>query len=603
MKKMIRLLCLIMGMCILVGCNRVGDTNPLEWVPNVTPIIESSSWDGDNEAGNRQDDSNKSSNAENIALGHVVNNTIFVPQSLIIHSSEALYAALDGTDGRAFADMLWENQRASRLYDCSLEKLKEKNLLTYYVSASEGDDNNSGKSPDQPKKTLDIFKGVSNINILLKCGDTFYMDDTFLMGGNVILAAYGDGARPVLNYYQPLVVQWTAVSDCPNVWKADLKNIENLYNGTGNKSDCNIGHLLIDGECNWKRLVKADEEVYNYPEYLALQQDGGFAVDWEQASLYLHSKENPNDLEIKYALPQHAVSIHNAMNSEILGIEVIGAGFHGVSISEASNITVSNCYIHHIGGGLLRDRGPRYGNAVELWDTGIGLTVTYNVAEWIYDTCYTNQGSAPAMIQKDLNFSRNFGRYSFWGIETWGDGASANEFSNIVYEDNILMYACDVTNPEIPVYVNASEQTLDNNGKVYSGYPAYLTYRGSANSYPYNQMSLLNASNSRKKESLEICDNLFWGSNRLLALLKLAEDGKTRFVLEDNLFYAEVPETACVFRYTDADNRRVFLQSLVEEENLSLVQNIGTVSSDVVYQIEQEIQYKLTLLGIGKEEQ
>ena len=598
------LLSIIFALCFLVGCSSGGGgTHPLDWIPDTMPSVQEGNATMSGEEGNNLSDVLNVAGAEDAVPGGKINNTVFIPENLIVHTTEELFASLESTDGRAFADMLWENQRASGLYDCSLEKLKEKNLLTYYVSSSEGDDNNSGKSPDQPKKTLDIFKGVSNVNILLKCGDTFSMDDTFLMGGNVILAAYGEGERPVLDYYQLLTVQWTEVLDCPNVWKADLRNIIGLYNGTGNKSDCNIGHLLINGECNWKRLVKADGEVYSYPEYLALQQDGGFAVDWEQAILFLYTKENPNDLEIKYALPQHAVSVHNVMNSEILGIEVVGAGFHGISVSEASNITVSNCYIHHIGGGLLRDRGPRYGNAVELWDTGIGLTVTHNVAEWIYDTCYTNQGSAPAMIQKDLDFSRNFGRYSFWGIETWGDGASANEFSNIVYEHNILMYACDVTNPEIPVYVNASEQTLDGNGKVYSGYPAYLTYRGSANSYPYNQMSLLNASNSRKKESLEIRDNLFLGTNRLLALLKVAENGKTRFVLEDNMFYAEVPESVCVFRYTDVNNRRVFLQNLVEEGNFSLVQNIGTVSSDIVNQVEQEIKQKLVLLGTGKEEQ
>ena len=389
-------------------------------------------------------------------------------------------------------------------------------------------------------------------------------------------------------------VAWEEVSGCPNVWSADLKNIVGLYNGTGNKSDCNIGHLLIDGQCNWKRLVKADGEVYSYPEYLAVQKDGTFAVDWEQAVLYLYSEANPNQQELKYALPQHAVSVHNMMNSEILGIEIKGAGFHGVSVSEASNIVVSNCYIHHIGGGLLRDRGPRYGNAVELWDTGIGLTVTYNVAEWIYDTCYTNQGSTTSMVQQNLNFSRNLGRYSFWGIETWGDGISVNEFKNIVYEDNVLMYACDVTNPEIPVYVNALEQTLDGEGNIYSSYPAYLTYRGNAANYPYNQMSLLNAANARNKASL--------GTNRILTLLKLAEDGQTRFVLEENVFYAEVPEPACVFRYTDVENRRMFLQDIVEEGNVSLVQTTGNISQDVTNQAVQELKQKLRLLGTGTEE-
>ncbi len=603
MNKKMSLLSIFIGLCLLLGCGQVTDNHPLEWIPDTTPALEGTATGQDKTETNPQDNPQQNNGpADNTIPGMTVTDSIFVPEHLTLYTTEELYNALEGTDGRTLADMLWDNQRLSGLYDCSLEKLKDKNLLTYYVSFSEGDDNNSGKTPDQPKKTLDMFNGISNVNILLKCGDTFPMTDTFWLGGNVILASYGEGSRPVLDYYQPLEVAWKEVPGCTDVWSADLKNIVGLYNGTKNKSDCNIGHLLLNGKCNWKRLVKADGEDYSYPDYLAIQQDDGFAVDWEQSIIYLHSAVNPNQQEIQYALPQHAVSIHNVMRSQVQGVEIKGAGFHGISVSEAADITVSNCYIHHIGGGLLRDRGPRYGNAVELWDTGIGLTVTYNIAEWIYDTCYTNQGSATSMVQQDLNFSRNLGRYSFWGIETWGDGTSANEFKNIVYEDNILMYACDVTNPEIPVYVNASEQTLDGNGKVYSGYPAYLTYRGNAGSYPYNQMSLLNAANSRTKDSLEIRDNLFLGTNRLLTLLKLAEDGKTRFVLEENLFYAEVPKDVCVFRYTDAENRRVFLQNIVEENNLSLVQLQGSVSEDITTQAVQELKQKLKLLGTGIEE-
>lgn len=596
MKKYEGFISILLYLLFISGCSSKINTGSMEWIPSVTPPLQYETSD----TSNTIEKSPSSDIIDTTVTEGEMDDVISVPGKEILYTSDELLRALNNTDGRELADMLWDNQRLSGLYSYSTEKIT--NHLTYYVSSSEGDDNNSGRTPDKPKKTLDMFNGVPNVNIMLKCGDTFQMKDTFWLGSSVIMAVYGEGTRPILDYYQPLEVLWTSVSDCHNVWSADLKGISGLYNGTGNKSDCNIGHLQINGECNWKRLVKGDDEEYSYPDYLAEQKSGAFAVDWENATLYLYSTVDPNQLEIYYPLPNHAMSVYHVVSSTVMGIELRGAGFHGISISEASNITVSNCYIHHIGGGLLRDRGPRYGNAVELWDSGRNLTITYNMAEWIYDTCYTNQGNAAGMIQQDLYFAGNIGRYCFWGIETWGDGSSTNEFRNIVYKDNVLMNACDVTNPNAVVYVNSKEQTLDEMGSYYSLYPAYLTYRGSAGTYPYNQMSLLNASNSRDRESLEIRNNLFWGTNRLLTIIKEAENGEVKFIFEDNQFYAEVPSEACVFRYTDKDNKRVFLKELKDKNNTSLVQTKDKISQSIKEQAEQELKKKLYLLATGVEE-
>ena len=97
----------------------------------------------------------------------------------ILYTSEELYESLQNEDGRQLADMIWDNQRFSGLYQYSVDELRQKNLLTYYISSSEGDDRNNGRTPEQPKKTLDSFSGVSNVNLMLKCGDTFSLDDTF----------------------------------------------------------------------------------------------------------------------------------------------------------------------------------------------------------------------------------------------------------------------------------------------------------------------------------------------------------------------------------------------------------------------------------------
>lgn len=571
---------------VSVGCNKGVVNDPMEWIPKTTQALEKNATPSPELSGELTQGPD--------------NSEVTVTKETTLYTAEELYAALENPDGRELSDMLWENQKNSGIYQCTEKKLKDKNLLTYYISSSEGNDNNSGRTPEDPKKSLSVFSGASNINVMLKCGDVFSMEDSFYVGNNVILGAYGDGPRPVLDFYRSLEVTWEKENE-ENVWSADLSKVKGLYNGTRNKSDCNIGHLMIDGEPNWKRLVQENAEEYSYPELLADRKDGSFAIDWTRALIYLYSGTNPNTLRISYTLPQHGLTVHNVTGAEVLGLEVRGAGFHGISLSQVTDITVSGCYVHHIGGALLRDRGPRYGNAVELWDSGEGVSVTYNMAEWIYDTCYTNQGNTVTMTQRDLLFSNNLGRFSFWGIETWGDGASVNEFDNIVYKDNLLMYACDITNPEAAVYVNEGEQTMDAKGVFYTEYPAYVTYRGDASSYPYNQMSLLNASNARKKESLMIRDNIFWGTNRLLTLLGLTKEREICFGLQDNLFYAEIPEEACVFRYTDADNRRIFTKVLGEVSNQTILRVSGEVSGDLEEQGKNAVKEKLYAIATAIE--
>lgn len=588
--------------CLLLfaGCNEGVVNDPNEWIPKSTPASEENITAEPvlTEAPLQTPDNTDVTDIED---NIVDNSAVTVTKGTSLYTAEELYTALETPDGRVLSDMLWENQKNSGIYQCTEKKLKDKNLLTYYISSSEGDDDNSGRTPEEPKKSLSVFSGASNINVMLKCGDTFSMEDSFYVGNNVILGAYGDGARPVLDFYRPLELEWKKVKGEKNVWSADLSEVKGLYNGTKNKSDCNIGHLIIDGEANWKRLVLENAEEQSYPELLGNRKDGCFAVDWTQSVMYLFSKTNPNSLQISYALPQHGLTVQNVTGAEVLGLEIKGAGFHGISLSQATDIAISGCYIHHIGGALLKDRGPRYGNAIELWDSGSRLSVTYNMAEWIYDTCYTNQGNTSNMTQRDLLFSNNLGRFSFWGIETWGDGASVNEFSNIVYEDNLLMYACDITNPEAAVYVNEGEQTMDAEGTFYSEYPAYVTYRGDASSYPYNQMSLLNAANARKKEALTIRDNVFWGTKRLLTLLKLAKNQELCFDLQDNLFYAEIPEAACVFRYTHTDNSRTFTKVLGVASNQTVLQVTGEEIPELFEQAEEAVKEKLYAIATASE--
>lgn len=463
------------------------------------------------------------------------------------------YMLLDN-QGDAFADCLWDNLILSGAYSLRGTDLDNGNL-TLYFSSSEGNDANHGLSPEYPKASLNGYSGMSNVNILLKCGDVFKMEDTFEVGSNSIIAAYGEGRRPVLDYYRELPLTFTEVEGLDNVWVADLSGLS-ICNFAQSKSNCNIGQLLINGEVNWKRIVGSTKDTFN-PATLSNAADDGWAADWNTNRLYMYTQGNPNYYYIQYAPPLHAVSINKASNVEFKGIEIVGSGMHGVSIKNAENVSISSCYIHHIGGSILTSAGVRYGNAVQLWDGGINISVTHNFADWIFDTCYTNQGSDSDCLEIDVVFEKNVGAHSFWGIEVWGDGFSQYPFYGIEYAHNIIYSMMDITNPTTPMYSSKS-------GKIIFADPDMTKeqYRSYRCGYTYHQMSSVNVSNSGVGEMPKIHNNVFWNTNRFLAII--ANDRKEELFscLYDNFFYGETEVAGpALFRYTVGGGTKNYLES------------------------------------------
>jgi len=131
---------------------------------------------------------------------------------------------LSGKDDE-LADAIWYSQIENDIYGVTGSVLNNGNQ-TYYFSTSEGDDNNSGLSRDNPKKNVEAFSGMSNVNLLLKCGDAFNMTKEFNLGSNCIYAAYGQGRRPVLSFYRDLDVRFTQSKGVKNIWEADLSSLE-----------------------------------------------------------------------------------------------------------------------------------------------------------------------------------------------------------------------------------------------------------------------------------------------------------------------------------------------------------------------------------------
>lgn len=489
---------------------------------------------------------------------------------------EDLVDALLCDDGKMVAGGLWNNLIINGVYSLTGHDLDNGNL-TVYVSSSEGNDDNSGLSPLYPKASLEQYSGMSNVNILLKCGDIFEMSETFLVGNNSFYAAYGEGARPILSYYRNLELQYKELAEHENIWVADISNLD-ICNNTASKSNCNIGHLLINGEVNWKRRVGSTADAFD-PMTLVETADEGWAVDWHTNQLYIYSEQNPNYLDISFAPPLHAITMNKVGNVVFKGIEIVGAGMHGISMKNVENIDISSCYIHHIGGSVLVSAGVRYGNAIQLWDSGSNVTVSHNFSDWIFDTCYTNQGSNGSASEDNIIFEKNIGAHSFWGLETWGDAYSKNSFSNIQYVNNIIYDMIDITNPETPMYSSKSGKVIfaDPNMKKED----YVSYRCG---YTYNQMSSVNVNNGGTGEPVKIYDNVFWNSNRFLAIITNDRSETLFSCLQGNLFYGETDVAApALFRYTIGGGKKNYLESpdgYVDASNRATIWDDGTVGDN-----------------------
>jgi hypothetical protein len=212
-------------------------------------------------------------------------------------------------------------------------------------------------------------------------------------------------------------------------------------------------------------------------------------------------------------------------------------------MEDCENVTISCCYIHDIGGSVHTQSGMRYGNALQVWNSGKQIVVSNNFASWIFDTCFTNQGSDKECEVEHVHFTNNIGAHFYWGIEVWGDGYSQNAFNDVTYTDNVLFDNIDLTNPDTPMQAGSNTRPLETTDKE------YVSYR---TGYKYHQMSAINANNSGKGQITKIENNIAWNSNRFLVQASNSRKEETFSALKNNLLYAEnVLNKACLFRYTN----------------------------------------------------
>ncbi|MBQ8509649.1 MAG: right-handed parallel beta-helix repeat-containing protein [Clostridia bacterium] len=332
------------------------------------------------------------------------------------------------------------------------------NKVVYYVSPN-GNDANDGKSPETAWKTLDKVNSAS-----LATGNYVCFERGGLWRGQiqckqgVTYTAYGEGDKPIICGSPEDGAdesKWVE-TDIPGLWK---------YTREFGKD---VGVVIFNhGEAvGLKCLVKtnADGSMVNQTRNVPYTGLESLTEDLEfyhigSGALYLVSEENPgkrfNSIEFAWKADCFDGS---ASDVTIDNFNIKYTGAHGVGFGSCKNLTVTNCEIEWIGGGILSKNESadgtitytRYGNGVEIYGSCDGYVVEGCYIHDIYDAGITNQlkftDSSPEKVynQKNIRYAGNVLENCEWTIEYYLDLNSQENpstISNFVIEDNYLWYA------------------------------------------------------------------------------------------------------------------------------------------------------------------
>jgi hypothetical protein len=172
--------------------------------------------------------------------------------------------------------------------------------------------------------------------------------------------------------------------------------------------------------------------------------------DPEGKRVYLACDANPaaRFKSVELALTAHIINQGGAHDILYDGLAVRYGGAHGFGGGNTRRITIRNCDIAWIGGGLQywkkrADGTPhpvRYGNAIEFWGGAEDHLVERNRIWEVYDAALTNQGNGEDSNQINITYRDNVIWNAEYSFEFWNRPASAVT-RNIVFEHNTCVDA------------------------------------------------------------------------------------------------------------------------------------------------------------------
>ena len=322
-----------------------------------------------------------------------------------------------GKEAKALRDQILNSKNTEEIYNIKGTK--------YYISPG-GNDDNDGKSPKTPFRTVDQ---LSNIDfekgdaVLFERNSVFRLVQPISTTAGIIYGSYGKGDKPKL-YASPMnyaKAEWKP-SNRKNIWKTNY-----VYDAACSMIFNNgkqIGYLKTS-----VRNLKANTHFY--------QDEAGAVIylycDKGNPSKVYESIEICPDMDI-INIPAYTsgVTIDN-LCLKYSGKIAVDAVYHN------NNVTVSNCEIGFTGG--TNNGTIRYGNAIQAWTDASNFVVKGNYIYQTFDTAVTWQGQdtdeGKNIRYADCLFDGNLLEYNNGDFEFWHTKGTV---SNFVIRNNICRF-------------------------------------------------------------------------------------------------------------------------------------------------------------------
>jgi hypothetical protein len=296
--------------------------------------------------------------------------------------------------------------------------------VTVYVDSASGDDSSDGLSASSPWKTLAKVQASvipAGSAVLLKRGGVWreqLVPHSGREGSVVTYGAYGSGDRPRISASIDASAAAGWAEDSGGTWS----------HGCGLGRD--VGNVIFISNSG---AVSCGVKKWSLS---ALASSGDFYYDGTADKLYLLSPANPGSLGysgVELAIAAHIIDETNKAWISYSDLDLRYGGAHGIGGGNTRGISVGDCEISWVGGGLLKG-STRYGNGIEFWGNAEDELVERCVIHDVYDSALSNQASGAGSVQRRITYRNNIVRDCGLGsFEYWNRGSATSE---IVFEHN-----------------------------------------------------------------------------------------------------------------------------------------------------------------------
>lgn len=364
----------------------------------------------------------------------------------------------------------------------------------YYISSIRGDDNNDGKSPETPWRSLSkIWRRYNTMGskipfvkkgdgIFFERGSEWYADkyhnecvSALHIPEGVSCGAYGEGPKPLftvaINSADTNGKENWLETEWENVYV--LKAIDKNDPEWGKKGKCDIGTIYFNGgeavamrvvpndalnpfgegkrghgsgySCTGLEYYYASRSVDFTNPGTALEHNLQFIHDQGEGKLYLYfDKGNPGEYFEDIKVPRSGPCAWFESNIYVDNLAFMYSTNYGARAdgNNISNVKFTNCEVGCVGGGL-----DSIESGIEIYGGTDGAYFYNNYIHDVGDGSLTSQNGIDGRNIENIEYIGNVMVAAGHGAELWNhmgpldeNGYAMNKLTNMVVRDNIMAY-------------------------------------------------------------------------------------------------------------------------------------------------------------------